>query len=523
MVCSSTMDIGVARECCQGDDDHSNTITVEESSAVTTRNCTCPCSCGVRNAIITGVTPSRIKPQTTNPFSPDYNPDTSAANAGTAVRGLTHSDDTKSNVELVHVHSHTCMSKEKTQEFTTNSSSEATKCPIRLQEDCSSRKQDITFTESGGQIKTKPMAKVRPQVCESVPLRKHADSPTHVKVPLWSDRHQFDKENNPAGFNQLTLYKDSSCEKDSKLRIVVEGVPMQCDLAPPPGHHRRQQVVHLEDFHRGIMGPMAQHSAVLKRTTCPSLEYREREWCLKTLAEEEPMSRTPSPSGACSSTTNPFLAHQQPIITFYPEPQKSPSSTLPPSFTVAIDEYSKVCGYDASKDLQLRRAYHLLEESHCYYGKLSMQEARRKLKHAQPGSYLVRDSSDPAHLLALSVKTARGTTSIRISYSSGLFQLDCEQDMMSRMPVFDCIMKLLHFYTQLTAMHDNNMCVFLESTGRRDTRVALTRPHIHSIGSLKGLARRTLNTMLSEEQRRKLLLFMPPVVESFMLDYPYRV
>ena len=200
--------------------------------------------------------------------------------------------------------------------------------------------------------------------------------------------------------------------------------------------------------------------------------------------------------------------------------------SMPANFNNVIDEYSKVCGYDASQDETLKRAYHLLEEAHCYYGKLSMEEARTKLKLSSEGTYLLRDSSDSHFLFSLSVKTKRGVTAVRIAYEDGHFKLDCEREMARRMPLFSCILELLQFYTQLTkpsAKHRNNMCVFLESSGRRDTAVVLSQPRVHSVASLKGLARKTLNGMLNEEQRRKLLLFMPPGIEQFIKDYKYYI
>jgi hypothetical protein len=203
-------------------------------------------------------------------------------------------------------------------------------------------------------------------------------------------------------------------------------------------------------------------------------------------------------------------------------------NSLPENFNMVIDEYSKVCGYDASSDANLKRAYHLLAEAHCYYGNLSMEAARAKLRPMAEGTFLLRDSSDPRFLFSLSVKTKRGVTAVRIAYDSdsGNFTLDCERDMALRMPVFSCILVLLQFYTQLTRStrhRSNGMCVFLESSGRRDTAVVLSHPLVHSVAPLKCLARKKLNAMLSEEQRRKLLLFMPPRIEQFMKDYPYRI
>ena len=201
--------------------------------------------------------------------------------------------------------------------------------------------------------------------------------------------------------------------------------------------------------------------------------------------------------------------------------------TMPSNFNQVGRQYSTACGYDTNKDLTLKRTYHVLEEAHCYYGALSMQSARQKLKFSPEGTYLIRDSSDSRFLFSISIKTKRGVTAIRVLHSDGQFSLDCEENVSQHLPTFSCILQLLQFYTNLRSQSSsskNNTCVFLETrTGRRDIAVFLSRPSIHTVPSLKSLARKSLNCMLSEEQRKKLLIFMSPCIEQFMTDYPYQI
>ena len=70
-----------------------------------------------------------------------------------------------------------------------------------------------------------------------------------------------------------------------------------------------------------------------------------------------------------------------------------------------------------------------LDDSPFYVGgELTAATARRRLRAAATGTFLVRDSGHPAHLYSLSVKTPRGVTSIRTVYDVGAFRLDCDPE-----------------------------------------------------------------------------------------------
>lgn len=187
-----------------------------------------------------------------------------------------------------------------------------------------------------------------------------------------------------------------------------------------------------------------------------------------------------------------------------------------------IDTYTKLGICDLQEDLDNKnKAFKLLGFTGMFYGDLSMVEARKKLKKSPNGTFLLRKSSNPEFLMSLSVKTPRGTTSIRIRYKNGTFRLDCEESSLMKMRSFDCIMKLLQHYSAATSGGKDSNCVFLESSGRKDTPVLLTKPYLEKPSSLKHMCRLTLNKSLSPEQRQKWLKFEKPDIEQFMNEYPY--
>lgn len=86
---------------------------------------------------------------------------------------------------------------------------------------------------------------------------------------------------------------------------------------------------------------------------------------------------------------------------------------------------------------RLGRSMHCLQEGCFYYPDLDSDSARALLEKAPEGTFLVRDSSDAKFLFAITVKTARGATSVRIQYYRGFFQLDCEDQMKRKLPRYE--------------------------------------------------------------------------------------
>ena len=162
-----------------------------------------------------------------------------------------------------------------------------------------------------------------------------------------------------------------------------------------------------------------------------------------------------------------------------------------------------------------------LQISGWYFEELSRQQAKAKLKHAPVGSFLVRNSSDPRYIFSLTVKSSRGTTSVRIVYQKGNFILDCEDSLQQQMPRFDCVVKLVEFYIKLTETDKKNqsVCVWLEPSGRRDVPVKLSQPVLERVPSLKHACRLSIAKHTAEQQIHRLPL--PTLLKDYLREYPY--
>ena len=226
---------------------------------------------------------------------------------------------------------------------------------------------------------------------------------------------------------------------------------------------------------------------------------------------------------SCAATTRTAARRETPV-------QATPSaernrqlvrpSTVP---SQEISGYTKASVFRTDNDIDILDAtFKRLSACGFYYGKLSMVDAKRKLRRAAVGTYLLRDSSDSKFLHSLSVKTNRGTTSVRISYCRGQFRLDCDEALADVVPSFDCVLKLVEYYTRGDSadVDTGSVCVFLESSGRRDTPIELVRPHIETVCSLQALCRKRVNKTVPDVEQRGQL----PVsddVRRFLAEYPY--
>lgn len=213
--------------------------------------------------------------------------------------------------------------------------------------------------------------------------------------------------------------------------------------------------------------------------------------------------------------------------------------------TAAGVAYSRVASFLPAWDVdRLESAYRLLSTCGFYYGRMSMDEATERLSRRPVGSFLLRDSSDQRYLFSLSVQTCRGTTSIRMSYRSGLFRLDCSAEQEHLMPTFDCPLRLVSHYVALCSgggprtsprsaaagavSRSRHSYVLLESSGRRDTPVLLIRPYHESPSSLAHLCRRTIQTALyrggcGDAGRDTAVdrLQLQPSLKTYLKQYPY--
>lgn len=121
-----------------------------------------------------------------------------------------------------------------------------------------------------------------------------------------------------------------------------------------------------------------------------------------------------------------------------------------------------------------------------YYPNLTMLEAKNLLKQSPEGTFLLRNSSEPRFAYSLSIKTKRGTTSVRILRTdSGQFRLDSDQAQQNFIPSFNSISELINYYlAQNMKPTGNEDCrrthryVFLERSGRMDTPLLMQQPLI---------------------------------------------
>ncbi|XP_029907203.1 cytokine-inducible SH2-containing protein [Myripristis murdjan] len=103
--------------------------------------------------------------------------------------------------------------------------------------------------------------------------------------------------------------------------------------------------------------------------------------------------------------------------------------------------------WDPTKDLRaIASNFCYLENSGWYWGAISAAQAHAALQEASEGAFLVRDSSHPLYMLTLSVRTARGPTSIRIQYSGAQFLLDSSSPARPSLLSFSSVPSLVQHY-----------------------------------------------------------------------------
>ncbi|KAF4523045.1 hypothetical protein B566_EDAN012774 [Ephemera danica] len=196
----------------------------------------------------------------------------------------------------------------------------------------------------------------------------------------------------------------------------------------------------------------------------------------------------------------------------------------------------------ADTDLvRLKSTQKALRTSGWYYEGLSWQESAATLDRCSPGTFLVRDSSDPRFLFSLSVQTTRGPTSVRLHYLNGQFRLDAEEHLARYIPTFECVLRLVEHYVALggnssksqqqqlgegssnSADEDRERHVWVDLRGHMYSPILLTRPKRRAVPTLQHLARIAINQRLPQnpQQRNIVSLNLPASIETYLRDYPY--
>lgn len=164
-----------------------------------------------------------------------------------------------------------------------------------------------------------------------------------------------------------------------------------------------------------------------------------------------------------------------------------------------------------------------------YWGSISASEAREALLKKAEGTFLMRDSSHPQYMLALSVKTRCGPTSVRIEYSRGCFWLDCSSPGLPQLQSFPDVLSLIQHYmgsgshTPADSIQPKPKPDPAVVHAAKDSGVPLKllqplhKPE--AFPSLQHLTRLTIN----RHAARPALLPLPNPLLHYLQDYPFHI
>lgn len=175
---------------------------------------------------------------------------------------------------------------------------------------------------------------------------------------------------------------------------------------------------------------------------------------------------------------------------------------------------------------------HYLQTSGWYWGSISASEAREALLQKPEGTFLMRDSSHPQYMLALSVQTRCGPTSVRIEYSRGSFWLDSISPGLPQLQSFPDVVSLIQHYTgssqtqQGPSSNDTHPepKADPEKHTAKDSGVPLKLRHpLHkpdAFPSLQHLTRLAINRHATDYLD---LLPLPKPLLHYLQNYPFRI
>ncbi|XP_055762363.1 suppressor of cytokine signaling 1-like isoform X2 [Salvelinus fontinalis] len=146
----------------------------------------------------------------------------------------------------------------------------------------------------------------------------------------------------------------------------------------------------------------------------------------------------------------------------------------------------------------VRHTHRQLVHSGYYWGPMEMEEAHSTLLHTPPGSFLIRDSSQPDVFFTLSYHGDQGPISVRVLLTSQRFRLNGSNK------AFDSLFALLRFY--------------MESSHRR-LRTAWRRERPMT---LQQLCRGRVIELYGAE-RIDSLPELNQLVTQYLQDYPYSI
>uniref|UniRef100_I3J802 Cytokine inducible SH2-containing protein a n=1 Tax=Oreochromis niloticus TaxID=8128 RepID=I3J802_ORENI len=163
-----------------------------------------------------------------------------------------------------------------------------------------------------------------------------------------------------------------------------------------------------------------------------------------------------------------------------------------------------------------------------YWGAVTAAQAHAALQQASEGAFLVRDSSHPLYMLTLSVRTARGPTSIRIQYSCAQFLLDSSSPARPSLSSFPNVPSLVQHYMGPERKAEEGKVEeeppskasqqgIQETTVVLKLKQALYKPQ--SLPSLQHLTRLVINRQTDCPDQ----LPLPRPLLRYLQDYPFKV
>ncbi|KAM4741924.1 cytokine-inducible SH2-containing protein-like isoform 2-T2 [Anableps anableps] len=186
--------------------------------------------------------------------------------------------------------------------------------------------------------------------------------------------------------------------------------------------------------------------------------------------------------------------------------------------------------WDPTKDLRaIASNFCHLENSGWYWGAITAAQAHAALQEASEGAFLVRDSSHPLYMLTLSVRTARGPTSIRIQYTGAQFLLDSSSGARASLSSFPNVPSLVQHYMgaerkaeekkveEQTAPAKPSEPSALETSVVLKLKRAVYKPQ--SLPSLQHLTRLVINRHTDSVEQ----LPLPKPLLRYLQDYPFKV
>jgi len=191
-----------------------------------------------------------------------------------------------------------------------------------------------------------------------------------------------------------------------------------------------------------------------------------------------------------------------------------------------------------------------LEETCWFYGAMTFQESVDMLAASPAGTFIVRDSSDPRYLFAMSVQRGcgqydgasdGGPTSVRIHYARGRFRLDADESIRDVMPSFPSVVELMEHYLAASAgreeeeaaLRQKGKHVWVDNVGKMSSPIRLKQPRYHRPPSLAHSARMAVSAAVkascgATSDPAPVLaaadgLGLPSKLAAFLRQYPHSV